>query len=317
VEGGRFCEAAFRLLEQITQGTFTPLGTMLNTDKLIHHLEHLPKLSHPDSVRIHIPRVLRSVYDVRNKRDLAHLADGIDPNLQDATMVASNLDWVLAEFIRLYHNVSANEAQKMVVEIVTRAVPAIQDFNGFLKVLKPNLAVSDHCLVLLYQRGPDGCTFKELETWVRPQMRANLSRTLRLLSETKDFAHFDGTRYYITQLGQKEVEKRHLVEPTIWEIQPDQKSGRQPKLNFGVGGGLWSCCWQIPAAASFRSIIVFSDSKLLTELSITGAVLAVCGVALLIAADWQKIPRGVKIAAGTLLMIGACAGGSDQKCQQA
>src|SRR4051794_5175024 len=92
VEGGRFCEAAFRLLEQIAHGRFTPLGTALNSEKTIHTLENLPKGSHPDAVRIHIPRALRLVYDIRNKRDVAHLADGIDPNLQDATMVASVLD---------------------------------------------------------------------------------------------------------------------------------------------------------------------------------------------------------------------------------
>jgi hypothetical protein len=153
------------------------------------------------------------VYDVRNQRDAAHLADGIDPNLQDATMVTSVLDWVLAEFIRLYHNVSANEAQQLVSQIVTRAVPVVQDFNGFLKILKPNLAVSDHCLVLLYHRGERGITFKEIENGVRPQMRANLGRTLNLLVERKDLAYFDGNLYFITRLGQKEVETRHLIDP--------------------------------------------------------------------------------------------------------
>lgn len=213
VEGGRFCEAAFRLLEQITQDRFTPLGTQLNTERLIEKLENSARGSYPDAVRIHIPRALRLVYDIRNKRDAAHLADGIDPNLQDATLVTSVLDWVLAEFIRLYHNVTADVARQLVDQIVTRAVPVIQDFNGFLKVLKPNLAASDHCLVLLYQCGEQGATFKEIESWVRPQMRPNLGRTLGGLAERKDLAHFDGNRYFITRLGQKEVESRHLVEP--------------------------------------------------------------------------------------------------------
>ena len=215
VEGGRFCEAAFRLLEQITQGNFTPLGTQLNTERIIQRLGGLPTGSHPDAIRIHIPRALRLVYDIRNKRDAAHLGDGIDPNLQDATLVTSVLDWVLAEFIRLYHNVSADVAQQLVSQIVTRAVPVVQDFNGFLKILKPNLAVSDHCLVLLYQRGEQGAAFKEIEGWVRPQMRANLGRTLAGLAERKDWVHFDGSRYFITHLGQKEVEARHLVEPSV------------------------------------------------------------------------------------------------------
>ena len=215
VEGGRFCEAAFRLLEHISQGSFTSLGTQLKSESIIQKLENLPKNSYPDVVRIHIPRALRLVYDIRNKRDVAHLGDGIDPNLQDATMVASVLDWVLAEFIRLYHNVTANVAQQLVSEIVTRAVPVIQDFNGFPKVLKPNLAVSEHCLVLLYQRGDRGCTFQEIHAWVRPQMRANLGRTLNNLVEAKDFAHFDGNSYYVTRLGQQEVEIRHLVDSVV------------------------------------------------------------------------------------------------------
>ena len=31
VEGGRFCEAAFRMLEQAVGGSFTPIGTQLRT----------------------------------------------------------------------------------------------------------------------------------------------------------------------------------------------------------------------------------------------------------------------------------------------
>ena len=68
---------------------------------------------HPDAIRLHIPRTLRLVYDIRNKRDVAHLGPDIDPNLQDSTLVVSALDWVLAEFIRLYHaGMTPDNAQK-------------------------------------------------------------------------------------------------------------------------------------------------------------------------------------------------------------
>jgi uncharacterized membrane protein len=40
-----------------------------------------------------------------------------------------------------------------------------------------------------------------------------------------------------------------------------------------------------------------------------GAVLITAGIALLIAAHWNEIPRGVKIGTGILLMLGAHAGG--------
>ena len=50
-------------------------------------------------------------------------------------------------------------------------------------------------------------------------------------------------------------------------------------------------------------------SKFLTIICFVGAVLVACGVILLIAANWGEIPRGVKIAVGLLLMLGAHGGG--------
>jgi hypothetical protein len=213
VEGGRFAEAAFRLLQQETTGSFDPLGVPLKTEQLIKQLENLQRGSHADSVRLHIPRALRVVYDIRNNRDAAHLADGIDPNLQDATLVVSALDWVMAEFVRLHHNVTSDEAQRIVEELVTRTAPVIQDFDGFLKLLNPKLGATDQCLALLYQRGPAGADYDELEAWVHPRSRANLRRTLSRLVLDRAYVHRDGNHYRITRTGQRDVEARKLVQP--------------------------------------------------------------------------------------------------------
>lgn len=214
VEGGRFCEAAMRMLQQATSGTFTPLGQLINSDQLFDQLKKTPRGSHPDSIRLNIPRVIRVIYDIRNTRDAAHLADGIDPNTQDATPVISNIDWALAEFVRLYHAVDADEAQRIVDGLVVRAVPAVQDFDGFLKVLNPGLKASQYVLLLLYERGTSGASFGELETWVRPTMRANLRSTARRLVHDNAFVHDDGEKFYITKRGIKEVEKKNLHDVT-------------------------------------------------------------------------------------------------------
>ena len=86
------------------------------------------------------------------------------------------------------------EARRIVEDIVTRTVPIVQDFDGFLKLLKPNLAASDHCLVLLYHRGVRGATLSELQQWVRPSMRANAGRTLGVLVNRKDLVHLQNGR---------------------------------------------------------------------------------------------------------------------------
>jgi hypothetical protein len=212
VEGGRFCEAAFRMLEQITRGAFTPINSQINSEKII--LSAVQSKA-PDSVRIHIPRALRVVYDIRNKRDAAHLADGIDPNEQDATFVASTLDWILAEFIRLYHHVSADEAQRLISDLVARRAPAVQDFAGFLKVLRTDLKASDRVLLLLYERGATRATFKELWTWVHPKMRKNLRRTLDQLEHDSAYIHSAGDIYQITNSGIQAVENKKLHDAAV------------------------------------------------------------------------------------------------------
>ncbi|HXM43276.1 MAG TPA: hypothetical protein VN924_18715 [Bryobacteraceae bacterium] len=199
------------MLEHATTGTGTPLGGQLATDRLIGRLAQMPATSAPESIRLHIPRALRVVYDIRNKRDAAHLADGIDPNLQDVTMVVAVLDWILAEPIRLYHNVRPNDAAVMVDMIVARTAPAIQEFQGFLKVLRPSLPAGDVLLVLLYQRGAKGAHLPELLQWVRPSMRGNLRRTLDRLVDERAFVHYSGMLYYITRTGEQNVEERKLL----------------------------------------------------------------------------------------------------------
>jgi hypothetical protein len=210
VEGGRFCEAAFRMLEQQMGAQSTPLSKQLDTGKI--RLAAEKAVAQLDSIRFHIPRSLRVVYDIRNKRDAAHLGDGIDPNLQDSTLVVSILDWVVAEFVRLHHGVSANEAQRIVESLVTRRAPAVQEFQGFLKVLNPKLEAGDHVLLVLYHRGGEGATYAEIDKWARVSMRTNLKRTLNQMSEKRAYVHFDGAKYYITGTGIREVERRKLYQ---------------------------------------------------------------------------------------------------------
>lgn len=49
--------------------------------------------------------------------------------------------------------------------------------------------------------------------------------------------------------------------------------------------------------------------KLLQIISIIGAVMSVSGIVLLVAANWNDIPRGIKIATGLLLLVGCYGGG--------
>jgi hypothetical protein len=209
IEGARFSEAVFRIMEWATTQTYTPLGKDLpKVPTLIGRLEQA--VTAPDSVRFHIPRTLRLIYDIRNKRDVAHLADGINPNYQDATLIVRNMDWVMAELVRLYHNVSPTEAHGIITDLVSKDVPSIQMFD-VPRILK-QLKASDHVLVLLYWRGREGATYAELHSWARAPMRSNLRRTITTL-DNKDLIHLQDDRYVLTHLGERDVEQRKLIDP--------------------------------------------------------------------------------------------------------
>jgi hypothetical protein len=212
VEGGRFAEAAFRLLQHAAGMTVAPLGARLDTERLIIALANVSAGTVPDSVRLHIPRTLRVVYDIRNTRDAAHLGDGIDPNLQDSSLVSAALDWVLAEFIRFAGGLSPAEAYELVRGITVRRVPAVEQFGDFLKTLRPSLGPSERILLLLYHCADMGATATELAGWLKPKQRTNLPRTLSQLEHDKDCIVFAAGKYRLTRRGVSVIESRRLVE---------------------------------------------------------------------------------------------------------
>jgi hypothetical protein len=209
LEGGRFAEVSLRMLQQVLTGTNIPLGTHITnfTDEL-RKLERLDKTKFKESLRIQIPRVLQVVFDIRNKRDIGHVGGDVDANFSDATLSLVSCNWVLTEFLRIYYTSDITEAQSLVNSLVKVRIPLIQDFNGYLKVLKPNLSVPDKVLALLYYCGADGATVKELHTWLANRIKVgHMNVTLSRLEHEKAYIHRDGERCFITDTGRKYVEE--------------------------------------------------------------------------------------------------------------
>jgi uncharacterized membrane protein len=71
--------------------------------------------------------------------------------------------------------------------------------------------------------------------------------------------------------------------------------------------GLISCEQQQQIIEHFQ--LKEEGSKFLAIISMVGSILVLSGIILLISANWDEIPHGVKIAVGLLLMLGAHSGG--------
>lgn len=210
VEGGRFSEGVLRLMQFEASGVHDPLSLRtFNAGRAITKLENHTGAS--ESVRFHVPRAVRLIYDVRNNRDTGHLRDGIDPNFQDASLVVSCMDWILAELVRIAHNVTPGEAQDLIADIVTKEVPLIQEIEGKPIVLK-SLAHLDHLLVILYWAGQGPITKGQLRDWLPDRVTRNFSRVIA--SAVKGYLiHVEEDRVYLTPLGIDQVEKKQLIRP--------------------------------------------------------------------------------------------------------
>lgn len=201
----KFAEVVMRILEYITQRNYTPFEKDVSLNDLAKKLEQLPKTQFPESIRIHIPRILRATYDIRSKRGVAHLGN-INPNLMDATFVVSACDWIMAEFIRLYHTNDSNEAQKIIDSIVERRVPIIEEFGDDLKVLDPNLRVADKILLILYKKYPNLVSTSDLKKWLKPNSSSYITTILLQLDHNRKIHRKKGGNT-ITKRGIKYVEK--------------------------------------------------------------------------------------------------------------
>ena len=207
LEAGRFAEAAIRVCEHQVLGSYTPIGKPLpKFPALVQSLGSAPASGKHDSLRLHIPRVLAGVYDVRNRRDIGHIAADVDANSMDAEYVRSTCSWVLAELVRLFYNCSAEQAQRYVEAIVERRAPLVDVLGGEPFVTRPGLTQEDEIVVLLYHQGSEGATSAELGGWIPGSSQAAVASRLVPLERDRRLVSRVAKRAYITTTGIEYVE---------------------------------------------------------------------------------------------------------------
>src|SRR5688572_15929335 len=94
LDAGHFVEAARRIVDHALTGSHIPIGKKL-ADFSDAELKRYEQQVGDESYRMLIPRILKSVYNIRNKRGIGHLGS-ISANEMDATYIMYSAKWVLA-----------------------------------------------------------------------------------------------------------------------------------------------------------------------------------------------------------------------------
>ncbi len=208
LNGGKFSEIVFRILQHLTTNpaVYTPLDAEVRfNDQTMAQFEHATDV--PDSIRIHIPRIIRAMHDVRNRRGVAHVSKQISPNLMDSTLVTSNADWVLAELIRFYANQSPEDAQEIVDSIVEKKIPLLWELDGLPVILDAKMEKQHSLLVFLYRKGSEGANIEEINIFLTGKLAKVKGFLTQLIRKVYIVKSPNTGKYVISPSGAAFVEK--------------------------------------------------------------------------------------------------------------
>jgi hypothetical protein len=165
LNGGKLCEVVYTVLKSYTDGKYPakaakPKNMVLACQKLETDAAGASR-----SIRIQIPRMLIALYEIRNNRNVGHVGGDVDPNHMDAVCVLQMAKWIMAELVRVLHNVSTERATAIVDGLADRESPLIWEVNGKKRVMNTGLSMRAKALLLLHaSNGP--VAEADLVSWV-------------------------------------------------------------------------------------------------------------------------------------------------------
>lgn len=197
LDAGHFVEAVRRALDLELTGSYLPLTRSLPRfdDKALKQYE---QHSGHESYRILLPRALKAVYSVRNKRGVAHISN-VSPNEMDATLIMYTVKWVLAELVRLKSGLPPDETQKLIDSIVEEQCPLIWKDGDITTILIPRMKAREQLLVLLYDRSPIPDT--ELQQAIEYSSRSAFRSIVRKLHKQKLLYYHDDGNCRLSPVG--------------------------------------------------------------------------------------------------------------------
>ena len=211
LDGGRFSEVAYTILDGYLKG-----GAYANSASKPSQFDVSCKnlanaaATYPKSARVTVPRVLVALYDIRNNRGVGHVGGDVSANHMDAEYVLHSAQWVMAEFVRLFHSVDVDTATSIVDSLVERVTPMIWEIGDVKRILSPEMSLADSTLVLLHSSTTE-LTDKTLAGYLEQNSLSNYRRVLRRLHAARLVEYQEGAGLvFLSPLGVKDLEDRVL-----------------------------------------------------------------------------------------------------------
>ena len=179
LSGGRFSEIVYTILDGHAKGGYS--AKPVKPANFVAASRGLEQNVHePRSFQILIPRALSALYEIRNNRGVGHVGGDVDPNHMDATAVVAISSWIMAELVRVLHDLTTNEARELVDQFAERRTPLVWHGSNVKRVLDSSLALKDQILVLL-AHSAIGVLVTDLQRWTGYSNKTYFLRLLRAI----------------------------------------------------------------------------------------------------------------------------------------
>jgi hypothetical protein len=195
---GKFVETVVQCLQQIAEGSHQ---SKPDVDSYLRTVESNTKLD--EGMRICAARIARAIYTLRNKRNVAHKSQTLDPSLTDLAFAHHAANWIMCEFLRLTTGVSMDEAAALIALVQAPINTLVEDMGGVPVVLAPKISIRTELLILLHSRYPEVLQQAEILESLSRRTAASVTRELRKLHDEK-LAHGNQQNgYKLTQVGHR------------------------------------------------------------------------------------------------------------------
>lgn len=211
LDGGHFCEVLARILYHQDSGNTDFSKNMNDCLSYIEDFEGRRVHNYaPRSDMKHLVRVVRTIYNFRNNRGVAHISFSYNANHMDAKFVIESVRWCMNEVLRLFWkketDIDKEDAAKAIRELLQFDVPAIGKFDEIILVQRTDLTPEEEIIVLLHYAGEQGFTRKELGQYAQCSP-ASVTRSIEKLEspQVRQIIKLPNDKWRLTDLGSKRV----------------------------------------------------------------------------------------------------------------
>jgi hypothetical protein len=152
---GKFVETFVQCLQQIGTGSYTAKP---DVDRYLRDVEGDAKL--PEGLRICAARIARSIYTLRNKRNIAHKSE-VDPNSIDLRFCYDAARWILSELVRYATGLPMHEAGAIIDLVQAPVASLVEEING-TRLIHADVSTRVELLILLHSHYPDPISLRQI-----------------------------------------------------------------------------------------------------------------------------------------------------------